>query len=155
VETDGRETIRFTLVVGCGRLGAMLAVRLSEEGHSVSIVDAERAALAHLPSSYSGRVVQGRAMDLETLERAGVREMDAVVTALADDGENIALAALVQQAFGVARVVARVRDPARIATARGLGVDVVCPTSLAADAVQELLRRAPGGADAVQGGGRT
>lgn len=133
------ETSRFALIVGCGRLGSTVAVRLERAGYDVVVLDTDPSALEALPTGFGGRGVVGSGLDLAGLERANVREVGLVVTTLPEDGQNLALAAIVQQAFQVRHVVARVRDPVRLTTASSLGIDAVCPTLLAAAACMALL----------------
>ncbi|MEO5678967.1 MAG: NAD-binding protein, partial [Acidimicrobiales bacterium] len=42
------------IVVGCGRVGRELAVDLEAGGHSVSIIDKNRAAFRRLPERWTG-----------------------------------------------------------------------------------------------------
>ena len=54
------------VVVGCGRVGSGLAVRLVDQGHSVSIVDKAARAFRRLPPDWPGNAVVGRASTVTT-----------------------------------------------------------------------------------------
>ncbi|MGN1025213.1 MAG: NAD-binding protein, partial [Faecousia sp.] len=45
----------YTIIAGCGRLGANLANNLSEEGENVLIVDTQKDAFRKLSSSFGGQ----------------------------------------------------------------------------------------------------
>ena len=48
-----------TVIVGCGRVGAMLAAMLDDGGHQVTILDTSTAAFDRLPSSFRGSALRG------------------------------------------------------------------------------------------------
>ena len=47
----------YTVIIGCGRLGANLANTLSEEGENVLILDKEKDSFRKLSSSFGGLAV--------------------------------------------------------------------------------------------------
>lgn len=130
---------RLIVVVGCGRLGALLASRLSLRGMEVVVIDVHEGAFTGLSPEFSGFRVAGDATQLAVLRRARVSEAKAVIVATSDDNTNMMVAQVAKQVLGVRHAVARVFDPAREAIYHGLEIETVCPTTLAADvAVQRL-----------------
>ena len=73
------------VVIGCGALGARLASILSKRSHTVTVVERSHAALGYLDNDFSGLVVEGELMDLETLQSAGIQNCDAVAVVTSDD----------------------------------------------------------------------
>jgi voltage-gated potassium channel Kch len=65
-----------TVIVGCGRVGTMLAVMLEDGGHQVSILDISTAAFDRLPGSFKGNAIRGDGTDEDTLRRAGAGDAD-------------------------------------------------------------------------------
>jgi trk system potassium uptake protein TrkA len=135
----GKQQGRRVLVVGCGRLGALLASRLSRRGIEVVVIDQEESAFATLGPEFSGLLVAGDATELSVLRRARAGEADAVLVTTRDDCTNLMVAQVAHQVLGARQALARVFDPTREAIYHGLGIATVCPTSLAADALMEQL----------------
>lgn len=129
----GSTEAQFVIIVGCGRLGSYLANRLSREGHSVVAIDVEEAAFSALAAEYSGFRVEGDATELAVLQQAKVDKADLVVATTREDNVNLMVAQFAKRLFEVPRVMARVFDPRREDLYRALGVDTLCPTSVAAD----------------------
>lgn len=57
----------YTIIIGCGRLGANLANTLSDEGEEALILDKNEESFHRLSPSYGGLSVVGDGMDLEVL----------------------------------------------------------------------------------------
>jgi len=129
----------LVVVVGCGRLGALLASRLSLRGIEVVAIDLHENAFDGLSPEFSGFRVTGDATELAVLRKARVGEASAVIVTHDDDNTNMMVAQVVKQVLGVRQAVARVVDPAREAIYHGLDIETVCPTSLAADVAVERL----------------
>ncbi len=140
----------FILVIGCGRLGSYLASQLSHGGHSVVTVDTDPQAFDALSAEYSGFRVEGDAAELAVLKQARMDKADLVIAATREDNVNLMVAHVARRIFKVPHVLARVFDPRREEIYRDLGVDTVCPTTIAADAL--LAKLAEGGLSA--GGGK-
>ena len=58
------------IVIGCGRVGAELAYRLFQGGHSVVVVDEDERSFHNLPSDFRGRTVVGEVLNRNVLHRA-------------------------------------------------------------------------------------
>jgi trk system potassium uptake protein TrkA len=129
----GSTEAQFVIIVGCGRLGSYLANRLSRDGHSVVAIDVDEAAFRALAAEYSGFRVEGDATELAVLRQAKVDKADLVVATTREDNVNLMVAQFAKRLFKVRRVMARVFDPRREDLYRALGVDTLCPTSVAAD----------------------
>lgn len=130
------------VIMGCGRVGAMLALSLDERGHSVAVIDQEPAAFSRLGRDFTGRTVAGMGFDRATLERARVREAAGFAAVSSGDNSNIIAARVVREEFGVRRVVARIYDPHRAEVYERLGIATV-PTVRWASA-QVMNRLLPG-----------
>jgi trk system potassium uptake protein TrkA len=126
------------VVVGCGRVGSGLAARLSEEGHSVAVIDRRASAFRRLPPDFSGRTVLGVGFDRERLRKAGIEEATAVAAVTNGDNSNIVVARVAKDAFRVERVVARIYDPRRAAIYERNGIPTVATVEWA---IERTLRR--------------
>ena len=65
----------YTIIIGCGRLGANLANALSDEGENVLIIDQDRDSFRRLSSSYGGLSVVADGTDLDALQRSEERRV--------------------------------------------------------------------------------
>ena len=128
------------LVIGCGRVGASVALTLAREGWDVTVVDEKEEALGRLGDSWSGAFVVGHGMDVSVLLEAGIEQANAVVVATNGDNTNIVVGQVAQKRFGVECTVVRILDPARAAFYRDQGLRIVCPTKTAIDELTEAAR---------------
>ncbi|MGN0983298.1 MAG: potassium channel family protein [Gemmiger sp.] len=140
----------YTIIVGCGRLGANLADTLSGEGENVLILDKEKEAFRKLPSSFGGLAVEGDGTELDTLKAADMQRADTVVAVTNNDNINIMIAQLAKECFSVRRVISRLFDPERECVYRELGIDTICPAVLSAHEIDKILNRKPSGAEAMK-----
>ena len=131
---------RYVVVVGCGRLGSLLANRLSSLGSSVVVIDREDAAFENLSTEFSGFRVTGDAAELAVLRQARVDKAGCLLAITSHDNVNLMVAQVAQTVFSVPQVMARVNDPSREAVYREFGIETICPTNLTAAAFLGALR---------------
>ncbi|MDA8189351.1 MAG: TrkA family potassium uptake protein [Dehalococcoidales bacterium] len=127
------------VIVGCGRVGSLLATMLSTDGHNVTIIDRSAAAFKRLPPTFKGTPIEGNAFDQDVLKRAGIEVADAFASVTAGDNTNYVLAAMARNRFKVPRVVTRIYDPLRADIYRRLGVPTISTTIWGANKARELL----------------
>lgn len=133
----------YIVIVGCGRLGALLANRLSGLGSSIVVVDRDEAAFGNLSSEFSGFQVAGDAAQLAVLRRAGIERADCLLATTRHDNVNLMVAQVARTVFQVPKVIARVFDPSRQAVYNEFGIETICPTQLSAGIFLEALQAAP------------
>jgi trk system potassium uptake protein TrkA len=127
------------IVVGCGRVGAELATSVRADGHEVTVVDKVRRAFRRLPADWDGSTVQGLGFDRDTLERAGVREADALAAVTSGDNSNILTARIAGETYEVPRVVARIYDPRRAVIYERMGIATVATVTWTTDQMSRRL----------------
>lgn len=125
----------YIVIVGCGRLGAQLATKLSEEGHDVAVVDRNPGNFSRLSDEFNGATVTGVGFDIEVLKSAGIEHADGFAAVTDGDNMNIMAAQVAKTIFKVPMVIARVFDPVKGETYRALGLETVCPTTSAANII--------------------
>ena len=128
------------LIIGCGRVGATIALQLNLEGWDVTVVDENEDALSRLGDNWPGRFIVGHGMDVDLLREAGIEEAEAVVVATNGDNTNIVIGQVAQKRFGIECTVVRILDPARADFYRERGLRTICPTSTAIDSLTEAVR---------------
>ncbi len=128
------------VIVGCGRVGGLLAGRLDEEGHEVTIIEENRAQFEkNLPATFKGNTVLGNGIDMDVLRDAGAHQADAFVILTQGDNRNLMGAQIAKEIFGVRRVLCKVNDPIRAQTYRSRGIETWSRTTILAEVIHELL----------------
>ena len=141
------------VVVGCGRAGAELAVRMSRRGHEVTVVDGSGAAFGNLPPDFRGRTIQGDALAEGTLEAAGAAQADGLAAVTAADAVNAVVAHAARAIFGVRHVVVRSYAPKRESIHEAFGHHAISSTIWGAQRLEELLEDEGGESEASLGSG--
>jgi trk system potassium uptake protein TrkA len=123
------------VIVGCGRVGAVLAEAFEKAGNDVIILDRSTGAFDKLPSTFRGNAVRGDGTDEDVLRRAGAQDADVFLALTEGDNRNVMAAQLATEALNVGRVLAKVNDPVRAAAYADLGLATICRTNLMEDAI--------------------
>jgi len=131
---------QYIVVVGCGRLGSMLANQLSTLGSNVVVIDRDEAAFKNLSIEFSGFQVLGDAVELSVLRRAKIDKADCFLAVTRHDNVNVMVAQVAKTVYGVPKVMARVFDPQREQVYRQFGIETICPTKLSADVFLSALQ---------------
>jgi trk system potassium uptake protein TrkA len=123
----------YIVIVGSGRLGSHLANQLSHVGHSVVVIDKDESTFDDLSSDFSGFRVQGDATQMAVLKEAKLKRADVFFATTHEDNVNLMVAQVARKVFNVPHVLARVFDPRRQQVFEQLGIETICPTSVAAE----------------------
>ena len=121
------------IVVGCGRVGASLAVVLDTPENEVSIVDIDPSSFARLNGEFEGRKVVGQGFDEDVLLAAGIEDCDAFAAVTSQDNVNLMASEVARRLYKVPHVITRLINPERLDLYRQLGLDHVCDTELVAE----------------------
>jgi len=127
------------LVVGCGRLGADLAYRLSKSGNNVAVIDTSETAFNKLPPDFIGRIHEGNGLQQDVLIRAGIEGADGLAAVTDSDAINAVVARVAHERYHVPQVVVRNYDPTLRSIYEGMGLQVISSTSWGAQRLEELL----------------
>ena len=128
-----------TVIVGCGRVGSVLADAFDRAGHQVIILDMKTTAFDRLPGAFKGAAVRGDGTDEDTLRRAGAEGADVFMAMTEGDNRNVMSAQLAIEALGAKQVIAKINDPLRASAYAELGIATLCRTNLMASAITEFL----------------
>jgi trk system potassium uptake protein TrkA len=127
------------IVVGCGRVGAELADRLSQRGQQVVVIDQSEEAFHNLSGDFKGRVVEGQALSQDVLRRAGITHADGLAAVTSSDTINAVVAHIAREEYNVPSVVVRNFNTRWRAMHEAFGLQVVSSTSWGAQRIEELL----------------
>ncbi len=128
-------------IIGAGKVGIEIAHRLSEEGHDVIVIDRDDSQLAKISETLDVLTVKGNGSSSQLLKDIGVSDSDLLV-AVTDSDEINMIACMTAKRVGVAKTIARIRDPDYvrdlIISKEDLGIDLVINPDYAAS--QEIAR---------------
>ena len=127
------------VIMGCGRVGAMLASMLDHEGHDVTVLDTRPDAFRRLSADFSGKRQVGNGIDQDTLAKIGVGDADAFIAVTQGDNRNVMATQIAKHLFGVPRALCRIYDPIREEIYRGLGLETISPTIVGAQLLKNRL----------------
>ena len=99
------------IVVGCGRVGAQLANRLSQRGHHVTVVDVVPTAFENLGAGFRGRTLEGDVLTQDLLRRAGIEQADGLAAVTNSDTLNVVVGRVAHTLYNVPSVVCRNYEP--------------------------------------------
>lgn len=122
------------IIIGCGHFGFPIVQYLLEQDIRLTVIDTNPDVFARIPLTLNGLMITGDGTDPDTLEAAGIIGADAVITVTNDDAVNIMIAQMVKQRYHIDTVIARLYDTSKEKTYRELGVQVINPVMLFANA---------------------
>jgi trk system potassium uptake protein len=140
------------VIVGCGRVGALLAGTLDATGHDVIIIDLATRAFDRLPATFRGTAIRGDGTDEDVLRRAGAEDAGAFLALTEGDNRNIMAAQLAQETLGIPIVYAKVNDPVRAEAYSEIGVGTICRTTMLVDSLLGELGLPGGGIPSIRPG---
>lgn len=139
--TERQRNNEYTIIIGCGRLGANLANRLSDEDGDVLIIDKEKDALRKLSPSFGGLSITGDATDFDVLQEAQIEKASVVVVVTNNDSTNIMVAQIAREMYKINRVIVRLYDLDRECVYREFNIDTICPAILSAKEIDKILSK--------------
>lgn len=127
------------IIVGLGRLGTGLALKLEKENHEVTVIDIKEEAINALGKNFSGKKIIGFGFDKATLEKADVTLVDAVIACTNSDEVNVVVARVAKNIYQVPRVIARVYDEQKADIYRRLGIQTIATSQWGIQRASEIL----------------
>jgi trk system potassium uptake protein TrkA len=137
------------VIVGCGRVGSVLAEAYDTAGHEVVVLDLSTRAFDRLPSEFRGSAIRGDGTDEDTLRRSGAEDADIFLALTEGDNRNVMAAQVASENLEIGQVIAKINDPVRAAAYAELGITTICRTTMLADAISGYLGLAPSGVPSV------
>ena len=112
------------LLIGLGRYGQNIAVRLNEMGHQVMAVDKDEKRVNAILDIVTNAQI-GDSTDREFLESLGVRNFDYVIIAIAGDFESSMITTVMVKELGAPNVISRASSEIQEQLLKNNGADVV------------------------------
>lgn len=142
----------YTIIAGCGRLGASIAGKLSDQKKDVMIIDRDKTAFRKLPISFGGLTLAASVTDLERLKAAEIDKATVFLAVTDDDCTNICAAQIAKKVFHIKKVVARIYDEEKLPLVTGMEIDTICPTRLSEDEISGFIHIGGCGCSILPGG---
>lgn len=128
------------VILGCGRVGGLLAGRLDADGHEVTVVDLERTAFEmHLPPTFKGSTLLADGRDIDVLRQAGLEGADVFFALTQGDNRNLMWSQVAHEIFGVKKVICKVNDPVRAQTYRARGIITWSRTTILTELLHDIF----------------
>ena len=128
------------MIIGCGRVGSVLANRLDEEGHQVVVLDRNQQSFRRLSEKFSGERIVGNGLVEEFLRPTLEKKTDILFAITDKDNINLMIAQRVKLNFQLGRVIAVVHDSILAGLYKELAVETVCPTDLVIDDILKTIQ---------------
>lgn len=140
---SGIQRLRRVAVVGCGSVGAQIAVELSLLGNIVIVIDRDSESFSVLPSHLleNSRVVTsiGDGTQERSLRQAGVQDVDLLIAATQKSSINLMSGQLARHVMRIPEVVCLVNDSKLNSIYEGFGIRVINPEGLVMDVILKGL----------------
>lgn len=95
------------IIVGAGEIGRHLAIELSRQEHTVSVIESDAVSAAELQSEIEGKVVVGNGSSINTLAEANIGDCELFLSLTSENSVNLMCASMAKS-MGVERVISRV-----------------------------------------------
>lgn len=130
----------YVIVMGGGRVGYYLVRALLENNVEVTIIESNKDIFELVSTQVDCPVILGDGSSTEVLEMAGAGRANVFVAVTNHDHDNLIACQLAKQQFGIARTIARVKNPKNEAIMQQLGVDItVSSTAIITNVIQSEL----------------
>ena len=144
------------IICGAGRVGQSIAKQLSEQSHSITIIDQSSEDIQKINESIDVKGIVGKATYPSVLEKAGAKEADMIIAVTKNDEVNMVVCQIAHSIFGITKKIARIRSQDYLSPKYGklynksdLPIDVIISPELeVAKSLQRKLE-APGALDNV------
>lgn len=129
----------YIIIVGAGKVGRFLAKRLSEDKHTVALIEKDKAWCENIAEELQDvLVINGDGCDPKILLEAGIARAEVVAAVTGDDEDNLVICQLAKERFGINRTVGRINDPRNEHAFHELGIDVpIDATAIIAKIIEE------------------
>mgnify|MGYP006097896131 CR=1 FL=1 len=144
------------IICGAGRVGFTIAKILSEQSHSITVIDQSSEDIQKIDDSLDVKAIVGKATYPSILEKANASEADMIIAVTRNDEINMLICQIAFSIFNVQKKIARIRSQdylnpkfTRVYNKENLPIDVIIsPEIEIAKSLQRKLE-APGALDNI------
>ena len=144
------------IICGAGRVGFTIAKVLSEQNHSITVIDQFSEDIQKINEDLDVRAIVGKATYPSVLEKANAAEADMIIAVTRNDEINMLICQIAYSIFNIQKKIARIRSKdylnpkfSKVYNKENLPIDVIIsPEIEIAKSIQRKLE-APGALDNV------
>ena len=144
------------IICGAGRVGFTIAKLLSEQGHSITVIDQSSEDIQKINEALDVKAIVGKATFPSILEKANASETDMIIAVTRNDEINMVICQIAFSIFNIPKKIARIRSQdylnpkfSKLYNKENLPIDVIIsPEVEIAKSIQRKLE-APGALDNV------
>ena len=144
------------IICGAGRVGFTIAKLLSEQNHSITVIDQSSEDIQKINESLDVKAIVGKATYPSILEKANASDADMIIAVTKNDEINMLICQIAFSIFNIQKKIARIRSQdylnpkfSKIYNKKNLPIDVIISPELEiAKSLQRKLE-APGALDNV------
>ena len=144
------------IICGAGRVGFTIAKLLTEQNHSITVIDQSSEDIQKINDSLDIKAIVGKATLPSILEKANTEEADMIIAVTKNDEINMMICQIAYSLFKVPKKIARIRSQdylnpkfSKLYNRENLPIDVIISPELEiAKSIQRKLE-APGALDNV------
>ena len=144
------------IICGAGRVGLTIAKLLSEQGHSITVVDQSSEDIQKINDTLDVKAIVGKGTYPSILEKANASDADMIIAVTRNDEINMLICQIAYSIFNIPKKIARIRSQdylnpkfTRVYNKENLPIDVIISPELEiAKSIQRKLE-APGALDSV------
>ena len=144
------------IICGAGRVGFTIAKQLSEQGHSITVIDTSSDDIQKIDDALDVKAIVGKATYPTILEKANAAETDMIIAVTRNDEINMLICQIAFSIFNIPKKIARIRSQdylnpkfTTVYNKENLPIDVIISPELEiANSIQRKLE-APGALDSV------
>ena len=144
------------IICGAGRVGFTIAKQLSEQGHSITVIDQSSEDIQKIDEALDVKAIVGKATYPSILEKANASEADMIIAVTRNDEINMVICQIAFSIFNIPKKIARIRSQdylnpkfTTVYNKENLPIDVIISPELEiAKSIQRKLE-APGALDSV------
>ncbi len=144
------------IICGAGRVGFTIAKQLSEQGHSITVIDTSSEDIQKIDDALDVKAIVGKATYPTILEKANAAETDMIIAVTRNDEINMVVCQIAFSIFNIPKKIARIRSQdylnpkfTTVYNKENLPIDVIISPELEiAKSIQRKLE-APGALDSV------
>jgi trk system potassium uptake protein TrkA len=144
------------IICGAGRVGFTIAKQLSEQGHSITVIDQSSEDIQKIDETLDVKAIVGKATYPSILEKANASEADMIIAVTRNDEINMVICQIAFSIFNIPKKIARIRSQdylnpkfTTVYNKENLPIDVIISPELEiAKSIQRKLE-APGALDSV------
>ena len=144
------------IICGAGRVGFTIAKLLSEQGHSITVIDQSSEDIQKINDTLDVKAIVGKGTYPSILEKASASDADMIIAVTRNDEINMLICQIAYSIFNIQKKIARIRSQdylnpkfTRVYNKENLPIDVIIsPEIEIAKSIQRKLE-APGALDNV------